>query len=105
MNESLNNLTAYVSVRSIGGASLYASNARIQAESIGQFASTPVDSRTAIGKLVDLGFKVAAISPITIRVNGPSKLFQKHFGLKFEKKSTEITAMYTPTEKTEENCL
>ena len=105
MNESLNNLTAYVSVRSIGGTSLYAGNANIRAESVGQFASTPVDSRTAIGKLVDLGFKVAALSPITVRVNGPAKLFQKHFGLKFEKKQTEITEMYTPTEKTEANCL
>jgi hypothetical protein len=105
MNESLNNLTAYVSVRSIGGTSLYAGNANIRAESVGQFASTPVDSRTAIGKLVDLGFKVAALSPITVRVNGPAKLFQKHFGLKFEKQVTEITEMYTPTEKTEANCL
>ena len=94
-----------MSVRSIGGTSLYAGNANIRAESVGQFASTPVDSRTAIGKLVDLGFKVAALSPITVRVNGPAKLFQKHFGLKFEKKQTEITEMYTPTEKTEANCL
>ena len=105
MNESLQNLTAYVSVRSLGGTSLYAGNADIRAESVGQFASSPVDSRTAIGKLVDLGFKVAALSPITVRVNGPAKLFEKHFGLKFEKKTTEITEMYTPTEKTEANCL
>ena len=105
MNESLQNLTAYVSVRSLGGTSLYAGNADIRAESVGQFASSPVDSRTAIGKLVDLGFKVAALSPITVRVNGPAKLFEKHFGLKFEKKMTEITEMYTPTEKTEANCL
>jgi len=105
MNESLNNLTAYVSVRSIGGTSLYAGNADIRAESVGQFSSTPVDSRTAIGKLVDLGFKVRALSPISVRVDGPAKLFHKHFGLKFEKKSTEITEMYTPTDKTEANCL
>jgi subtilisin family serine protease len=105
MNESLNNLTAYVSVRSIGGTSLYAGNADIRSESIGQFASTPVDSRTAIGKLVDKGFRVRAISPISVRVEGPAKLFQKHFGLKFEKKKTEITEMYTPTDKTEANCL
>jgi hypothetical protein len=105
MNESLDNLTAYVSVRSIGGTSLYSGSALIRAESVGQFASTPVDSRTAIGKLVDKGFKVRAISPISVRVDGPAKLFQKHFGLKFEKKATEITEMYTPTDRTEANCL
>ena len=105
MNESLDNLTAYVSVRSIGGTSLYSGNALIRAETVGNFTSTPVDSRTAIGKLVDLGFKVTAVSPISIRVNGPAKLFNKHFGLKFEKKESDVTEMYTPTEKTEANCL
>ena len=77
-------------VGAIGGTSLYSGNADIRAESVGQFSSTPVDSRTAIGKLVDLGFKVAALSPITVRVNGPGRLFQKHFGLKFEKKATDV---------------
>ena len=105
MNENLQNLTAYVSVRSIGGTSLYAGNALIRAETVEQFQSTPVDYRRAIGKLVDLGFFTSQVSPISVKVTGSAKLFAKHFGLKFEKKTTETTEMYTPTDKTEANCL
>ena len=102
MNATLDQLTAYLSVRSIGGISLYAGNAPLQAQTIEQFSSTPHDTRAAVSKLVDLGFEVNVVSPLSVRVSGPARQFYKHFGLKFEKKAG---TMYAPTDQTEANCL
>jgi subtilisin family serine protease len=105
MNATLDQLTAYLSVKSIGGVSLYAGNASIRAASIEEFSSVPEDSRRAIGRLREMGFEVTTVSTVNLRVSAPSKTFQKHFGLKFERHQEMAMAMYTPTEKTAGNCL
>lgn len=105
MNQSLDSLTAYLSVRSIGKTSLYAGNASIRAETIEEFASSLEDTRRAIGRLHDLGFEAQVVSEVNLRVTGSAKMFQKRFGLKFDRAEEAATAMYVPTEKTIHNCL
>jgi subtilisin family serine protease len=102
MNTSLENLVAYVSVRSIGGVSVFSGKTLIRHDTVQQFTSHPLDTRRAIGKLDELGFKIDRVSPISVRLTGPAKLFRKHFGLQFEKRDSP---MYVPTAGTEANCL
>jgi hypothetical protein len=102
VNTSLKELVAYVSVRSQGGKSLFAADAEVKHDNVSEFRSTPQDTRRAVAKLTDMGFRVDRVTPMSVRLRGDEKLFHKHMGLKFEKREA---SMYVPTEKTVANCM
>ncbi len=102
LNSTLDKLVAYVSLKSKGGVSLLAGNAKISHESIEEYTSTPEDYRIGVGKLQDFGFEVEYAADLWVRVSGTAKLFNAKMGLRFEKRNSE---MYLPTQQTAANCL
>jgi subtilisin family serine protease len=87
VNQSLDHLTAYVSVRSLGGLSLFSGAAKINADTVKNYLSTEKDTHICCGKLQELGFEIERVGPLSVRISGPGKLFAKHMGVKFEKQS------------------
>lgn len=87
LNTSLDRLAAYLSVRSVGGVSTFAGNAKIAADTVGQFFSAPKDVHTVCGRFAEMGFEIDRVSRLSIRVRGSAKLFARRMGLKFERKA------------------
>lgn len=102
-NESLDRLIAYVSIRSVGGVSLFSGRAVINQSTVGEFRSTSKDTHVGSGKLQQLGFEIERVGPLSVRIAGPAKLFTKKLGVKFEKRESEtlsalgVTPPWTPT--------
>jgi subtilisin family serine protease len=86
LNESADRLIAYVSPRSIGGINLFAAHSRLNYDSVDQFTSTPQDVHAACRWLQERRFEIVSVGPLNIRVAGSAALFQKHLGIKFEKR-------------------
>jgi subtilisin family serine protease len=96
VNQSLDRLIAYVSVRSIGKISLFSGRAQLKYDTIQEFTSTDKDTHIACGKLQEMGFEIEWVGPLTIRVAGPAKLYTKHMGVKFEQRTPETMMAGVP---------
>jgi subtilisin family serine protease len=71
---------AQVSPKSIGGTSLFESDAYLRSETIGYFTSEPELIRRTVSRLEDAGFEILQVNSLTINIAGPQKTFEKAFG-------------------------
>ena len=85
INTSKERLTAYVSVRSMGGTSLFDANASLTERTIGEFFSELKLVHAACRRLQEKGFEIERVSRLNIRISGPAAMFEKRVGLKFKK--------------------
>jgi len=103
VNQSLNRLIAYVSVRSLGGVSVFAGRSIIKQDTVREFLSTSKDTHIACGRLQDMGFEIERVGGLSVRISGPAKLFGNKMGVKFERRPSKALAAqrikppYTPT--------
>jgi len=104
-NQSLNRLTAYVSVRSIGRTSVFAKEASLDHAHVQEFMAEPKDKHLVCGKLQDLGFEIERVSPLNVRISAPAKLFRKHMGLEFARRTGGIAPLWAPTDETAANLM
>lgn len=111
VNQSLDRLTAYLSVRSKGGTNVFAGNADLRPEAIEQYFSTNKDTQRACIEISSKGFEIERVGRLSVRISGPAKLFERRFGLKFERRTADKTLSqafllpYTPTPQTQANLL
>jgi len=111
LNESLDRLTAYASVRSRGGINVFSGRATISAETVPEYLSTPDDKRSAIDNLQQKGFEVERVGPLSVRISGPAELFEKQMGAAFERQELEdnasrtVSPLWVPTVDTTANLL
>lgn len=111
VNQSLDRLIAYVSVKSLGGTSVFSGRATINQGTVREFLSASTDTHIACGKLQELGFEIERVGSLSVRISGPARLFAKRMGVKFERRSPRvlmaqgITVPYTPTLATSANLL
>ncbi len=102
-NESLDRLIAYVSIRSLGGVSVFSGRAVINHSTVGEFKSASKDTHVGCSKLQALGFEIERVGSLSVRIAGPAKLFTRKLGVKFEKRASEtltalgVTPPWTPT--------
>lgn len=96
VNQSLDRLVAYVSVRSIGKISLFSGRAELKKDTIQGFTSTEKDIHIACGKLQAMGFEIERVGPLSVRIAGSAKLFTKHMGVRFEKRTPETMMAAAP---------
>lgn len=103
VNQSPDRLIAYVSVRSLGGISVFSGRAIINLGTVREFLSASKDIHVACGKLQDFGFEIERVGSLSVRISGPARLFAKRMGVKFERRTSKaftaqgITPPYTPT--------
>ncbi len=103
VNQSPDRLIAYVSVRSLGGISVFSGRATINHGTVREFLSASKDIHVACGKLQGFGFEIERVGPLSVRIAGPAKLFAKRMGVRFERRKPKaftaqgITPPYTPT--------
>jgi hypothetical protein len=111
LNESLDHLTAYASVRSRGATNVFSGRATITAETVPEYLSTPDDKRSAIDKLQETGFEVERVGPLSVRISGPAELFEEQMGVAFERRELEdeisrtVSPLWVPTADTTANLL
>ena len=115
LNQSLDHITAYVSVRSLGGVSLFDGKAVVNSESVEQFKSSDEMCRSACVEVEEMGFRVERVTPLSVRISGPADLFTNRMGLRFERyRSVELESGFesisdsdpwTPTVETGVNLL
>ncbi len=111
INQSVDRLTAYVSVKSLGGISVFSGKAKITGETIREFMSVPKDTHVGCGKLQEFGFEIERVGPLSVRISGPARLFTKKLGLKFERQKSKsliaqgIKPLYMPTPATSAKIL
>lgn len=103
MNQNRNDLVAYVSVRSIGGVSLFSGNAKLNAKEIHKHTSAPQDVQEGLRRLSEMRFQIDVVSELSIRIRGTANLFHKKLGLEFERRDESL--MYVPNQQTESKCL
>jgi subtilisin family serine protease len=84
INHSPERVIAYVSVKSIGGLSLFDGRAVPRAENIRQFTSERQEIYRACRRLEELGFEIERVSTLSVRISGPAEAFERRFGVKFE---------------------
>ncbi len=84
-------VTATVSPRSVGPASLFAAEGPITCECCHLYKSKPEDVEAAKRALREAGFTVfdEASNEITISIGGPAKLFAEFFGARLKKQKTK----------------
>lgn len=87
INRSPERLIAYVSVKSIGGLSLFDGRAVPRAENIRQFTSEKDEIFRACRRLQEFGCEIERISTLSVRISAPAEIFEKHFGVTFERES------------------
>ena len=68
---------AQASPRSLGGVSLFAGGARIDAGTVAGFTCDEDLVRTAAGRLRDAGFAVLQVSPVTINIAGAPERYRR----------------------------
>ena len=85
-------VVATVSPRSVGPASLFATDTPITCESCHLYRSKPEDVEAAKRALREAGFTVfdAASSDIVISIGGPAKLFAEFFGARLRKQKAKL---------------
>ena len=115
LNKSLDHITAYVSVQSLGGVSLFDGKAVVNSESVEQFKSSDEACRSACVEVEEMGFRVERVTPLSVRISGPADLFTNKMGLRFERyRSVELESGFesisdsdpwTPTVETGVNLL
>jgi subtilisin family serine protease len=107
-------MTAYVSVKSVGGVSLFSGLAKINSDTAGQFVSTPEDTAKAASLFESKGFQIDTAVPSYVRISAPASHFEQTFGIRFEKKDVPLaefaaplvpTVPWTPTVKTSAKLL
>lgn len=86
-------ITATVSPRSVGGASLFDARERITCRTVGRYASTPQDRRDAKRALEGAGFTVhdEGSSEQTLSISGTPEQFRDFFGAHLEAQEAEVT--------------
>jgi subtilisin family serine protease len=102
INTSRDKIIAYVSPRSIGGRSIFAPNAELRAGSIANYRSEKNVTAAAVSKIEEMGFKVEAVSELSVKISGTAAEFQKKMGVKFQK---DESAMLVPTPDSMMNAL
>jgi hypothetical protein len=80
---------AQVSPRSIGGTSLFASPAHLNAETIGYFTSEHDTIRRCLGRLEDAGFEILQVNSLTVNIAGSKSAFEKAFGVSIRAEERE----------------
>lgn len=112
VNDTLDELTAYFSARSLGGVSIFAGNADLSPEAVGRYFSEPKDVQRACVRLSDMGFQVERVGRLSIRVKASAETFTRRFGLKFERKQLPLSETsagslqpFAPTAETQANLL
>jgi hypothetical protein len=97
INHSRSKLTAYISVRSLGGLSLFAHNTpALNSENISEFLSDRRDVRAACVKIQDKGFQIDRVGRLNIRISAPAQQFESKLGVKFERNSA--AGMWIPSQ-------
>lgn len=102
INTSRDRIVAYVSPKSIGGASLFSASARLVSEHIGDYFSEGGVVKSACSKLKAMGFRIEHVSQLSVRVSAPAALFRQKMGVKFEK---DTSSMFLPTPESVMNAL
>ncbi len=85
LNQTLDQMTAYVSVQSLGGMSTLDGSAVINLETVNEFKSPDKSCHDACTELEQMGFRIERVSPLAIRISGTSDLFFSKMGVRFEK--------------------
>lgn len=88
--EKTDQVIAVVSPRSLGGVSIFETEATITSDNVGEFQSESSDIQKTVNQLQKLGFNILSVGPITVSFGGPVKLFRDVFGVKLHKEKTEI---------------
>lgn len=83
-------VTAEVSLRSLGGTSLFEAEEPITPENVEEFRSDPRDISEASRELRRLGFEVLHQGETTISIAGPQKLFQDVFSTRLRKEKRDV---------------
>ncbi len=96
VNETLDRLSAYVSVKSLGQISLFSGAARIDKEHVGEYTSDPRDIRRVCSRLQELGFEIERVGRLSVRVSAPADLFRQRLGLQFERRATPDEKVVSP---------
>ena len=81
------NIFAAVSVKSIGGLSLFDKNAELTKGAAQSYISRPSDLDEAKNKLIAIGFEVLSISASSISIKGSKDLFERSFQKELAQKS------------------
>jgi len=71
---------AQASPRSLGGVSLFDAGSAVAEESAGAFLSDPNLTANAASRLASAGFQILQVSPQTINIAGPPRLYEQVFG-------------------------
>src|SRR5687767_10124823 len=87
VNQTREQLIAYISVKSIGGTSLFDGRAVPRAENVKQFTSEKQEIHRACRRMQEMGFEIERVSTLSVRISGPAELFEKRFGVQFERES------------------
>jgi len=78
------------------GPSVISTPEQIAASNIENFRPSKATQDQAAARLADLGFKIVAISPYSISIEGPPSLFTKAFGTELEVRSIHRVQSSTP---------
>ncbi|HKP75729.1 MAG TPA: S8 family serine peptidase, partial [Longimicrobiaceae bacterium] len=111
INDMRDRFTAFASVQSLGGISLFSGRAEINAETIHEFTHIAQDLELAIRSLEARGFTVAPVDKLTVRVSGSAELFTRRFGVTFEPYRTrslfsqEVSPQWIPSQDSMLNLL
>lgn len=103
INQTPERLIAYMSVKSIGGLSLFDGHAVPRAENVKQFTSEKQEIHRACRRMQELGFEIERVSTLSVRISGPAALFEKQFGVKFERES--YAHMLRPSDESQARLL
>ena len=90
MSQKQDQIIGVISPRSVGGLSLFETEATITSDNVGEFRSEESDINSVCNELMKLGFNIQSVGQTSISFAGAPKLFRNVFGVKLRKEKKEI---------------